>query len=211
MTTQVEQKLDALEVMKERHSVRKYEKGVKIPDEDMNEILNATIEAPSSWNLQHWKFLVIEDNEKKEKLLPIAFNQQQVVDSSATIVILGDTEANLHAEEIYGQAVENGFMDNAVKETLVSQINGAYEREGFAYSEAVKNSSLAAMQLMLAAKAKGYDTIPMGGFNPQALIDEFNIPSRYVPVMLISIGKAAAEAHASARFPVERVVIKDSF
>ncbi len=211
MSTHVEQKLDALEVMKERHSVRKYEKGFKIPDEDMNDILNATIEAPSSWNLQHWKFLVIEDDEKKEQLLPIAFNQKQVVDSSATIVILGDTEANLHAEEVYGQAVENGYMDNAVKETLVSQINGAYEREGFAYSEAVKNSSLAAMQLMLAAKAKGYDTIPMGGFNPQALINEFNIPSRYVPIMLISVGKAAAEAHASARFPVERVVIKNSF
>lgn len=211
MSVDVQEKVDALEVMKERHSVRKYEKGVKIPEEDMNEIINATIEAPSSWNLQHWKFLVIESDEKKEKLLPIAFNQQQVVDSSATIVILGDTEANLHAEEIYGQAVENGFMDNAVKETLVSQINGAYEREGFAYSEAVKNSSLAAMQLMLAAKAKGYDTIPMGGFNPQALINEFNIPSRYVPVMLISVGKAAAGAHASSRFPVERVVINESF
>ncbi|WP_347548876.1 nitroreductase family protein [Pseudalkalibacillus hwajinpoensis] len=211
MSVDMQTKQDVLEVMKDRHSVRKFEKGVTIPEETMEEILKATIEAPSSWNLQHWKFLVVESEAQKEKLLPIGFNQQQIVDSSATIVILGDLEANLHAEEIYGQAVELGFMENAVKETLVSQINGAYERDGFAMSEALKNSSLAAMQLMLAAKAKGYDTVAMGGFNPAALIEEFNIPARYVPTMLISVGKAAVEAYGTARFPLERVVVKDSF
>ncbi len=211
MSVDVQEKQSVLEVMKDRHSVRKFEKGVQIPEEVMEEILNATIEAPSSWNLQHWKFLVIESDEQKEKLLPIAFNQQQIVDSSATIVILGDLEANLHAEEIYGQAVELGFMENAVKETLVNQINGAYEMEDFALNEALKNSSLAAMQLMLAAKAKDYDTVAMGGFNPVALVEEFNIPSRYVPSMLISVGKAAVEAHGTARFPLERVVVKESF
>jgi nitroreductase len=211
MSVSVKENQSVLDVMKDRHSVRKFEKGVKIPEDVMNEMLNATIEAPSSWNLQHWKFLVIESDEQKEKLLPIAFNQQQIVDSSATIVILGDLEANLHAEEIYGQAVELGYMDNAVKETLVGQINRAYEREGFALSEAIKNSSLAAMQLMLAAKAKDYDTVAMGGFNPVALVEEFNIPARYVPTMLISVGKAAAEAHGTGRFPIERMVVKESF
>ncbi len=49
------------------------------------------------------------------------------------------------------------------------------------------NASLAAMQLMLAAKATGWDTCAIGGFNPQALTEEFNVSSRYVPIMLITM------------------------
>jgi nitroreductase len=67
------------------------------------------------------------------------------------------------------------------------------------------------MQLMLAAKAKGYDTCPMGGFDKQALIKELNIPDRYIPVMMITIGKAAAPAHASSRFSLEKLVTEESF
>ncbi len=57
------------------------------------------------------------------------------------------------------------------------------------------NASLAAMQLMLAAKATGWDTCAIGGFNPQALTDEFNVSSRYVPIMLITIGESTLKGH----------------
>lgn len=67
------------------------------------------------------------------------------------------------------------------------------------------------MQLMLAAKAKGYDTCPMGGFDREKLIQALNIPPRYIPVMLIVIGKPAAPARPSNRFPLEKLVIRESF
>ncbi|WLR52832.1 nitroreductase family protein [Bacillus tianshenii] len=203
--------MDAIKAMKERHSVRKYEKGHVIPEETFNEILEATIEAPSSWNLQHWRFLIIDDEKQKETLLPIAYNQQQIVDSSATIAILGDLEADKVADEVYREAVEKGFMDEGVKATLVKQIQGAYENKQFARDEAFLNASLAASQLMLAAKAKGYDTVPMGGFDRKKFVEAFNVPERYVPVMLLPIGKAAQQAHGTGRFPLEDVVIKNSF
>jgi nitroreductase len=203
--------MSAFDVMKARGSVRKYEKGVEIPREELNEILELATKAPSSWNLQHWRFIVITSQERKERLLPIAFNQQQVVDASAVIVVLGDLEANKTAKDVYGPALEAGHMSQEVFDTLMSQIEGAYQNKQWARDEAFLNAGFAAMQLMLAAKAKGYDTCPMGGFDRAALVKELNIPERFVPVMLLSLGKAAAPARPTSRLPLEKVVVEETF
>lgn len=206
------EEIGLFQTMEERHSVRKYERDVKIPKEELEELLRAAATAPSSWNLQHWRFLVIDDPKKKEELLPIGYNQQQIVDCSVVVAILGDLQANKEASAVYQPAVDNGFMTEQVKETLVGQINGAYEGEGtFPRDEAFLNSSLAAMQLMLAVKAKGYDTCPMGGFNRQAFVEAFNVPERFAPVMLLTIGKAANPAHRSARKTIGEVTIYNTF
>ncbi len=206
------EELGLFQTMEERHSVRKYEKGVHIPKEELEEMLTVAATAPSSWNLQHWRFLVIDDQKKKEELLPIGYHQQQIVDSSAVVAILGDLEANKEANAVYQVAVDNGFMTEQVKNTLVGQIDKAYEgNRPFPRDEAFLNTGLAAMQLMLAAKAKGYDTCPMGGFNRKAFVETFKIPERFVPVMLLTIGKAAHPAHRSARKSVGEVTIYNSF
>ncbi|WP_078577837.1 nitroreductase family protein [Salipaludibacillus agaradhaerens] len=206
------QDMGLFQTIQERHSVKKYEKGFVIPEQDVTEMLEAAIEAPSSWNLQHWKFVVIDDQAKKEQLLPITYNQKQIVESSFTVAILGDLKANENAEVIYENAVNKGLMAEDIKNTLVGQIHSAYEGDTpFPRDEAVLNASLAAMQLMLAAKAKGYDTCPMGGFQRSRFVEEFNVPERYVPVMLVTVGKAAEPARPSERFPLEDVVIKNTF
>jgi nitroreductase len=212
MNTNVKQAMTAEEVMEARHSVRKYQPGTAIPRQELNEILRLAATAPSSWNLQHWRFLVVTDAAKKERLLPIAYGQRQVVDSSATIIVLGDLEADKSARPVYDHALEKGYVNEQVRDTMIQQIEGAYRgNPQIARDEAILNGSLAAMQLMLAAKAKGYDTCPMGGFDRDALIRELNIPKRYIPVMMITVGKAAAPAYPTMRFPLEQLVIENSF
>lgn len=61
------------------------------------------------------------------------------------------------------------------------------------------------MQLMLVARAKGYDTVPMGGYDQAKFVEAFNIPERYAPVMLIAIGKAAKPGHPTVRLAVDDV------
>lgn len=200
------------EVITSRRSVRKYDSSYVMPEEDLNEILALAAQAPSSWNLQHWRYLVITSKEQKEKLLPIAFNQQQVVEASATVAILADLEAWRSAYEVYGEALEKGNITKEIYDTMIGQIEGAYKgNPQVAREDAILNASLSAMQLMLAAKAKGYDTCPMGGFDRAKLIEAFNIPERYYPVMLITIGKPAAPGRPTTRFSLEKLVIKDSF
>ncbi|SFJ09519.1 nitroreductase family protein [Thermoflavimicrobium dichotomicum] len=203
---------DFMTVVNERHSVRKYDPTVQLSKEELEEIIEIATKAPSSWNLQHWKFLVINDREKKEKLLPIAYHQEQVVQASAVIAVLGDLEAYKNAEPVYDAAIKAGYMKEEVKKIMVEQIAQAYETKPYmARDAAILNASLASMQLMLAAKAKGYDTCAMGGFDPDKLVEAFKIPDRYLPVMLISVGKAAKPAHPTVRFPVEDVTVWNSF
>lgn len=197
--------MDAIEVMKARSTVRKYDPNANIPEEELNELLEIAIQAPSAWNLQHWRFLVITSKEMKEKLLPISYNQEQVVEAAATVAVLGDLQANETAKIVYKDAGKD------IYDLMISQVEKAYQNDRFARDEAFLNAGFAAMQLMLAAKAKGYDTCPIGGFNREKFVEEFRVPDRYAPVMLITIGKAAAPARPTTRLPLDQVVVKESF
>jgi Nitroreductase len=195
-------------VIRERHSVRKYDPTFRISKEEMKQMLEEAILAPSSSNLQPWRFLVIDDQAKKEQLLPIAFNQQQIVHASHIVAVLADKESYRNAETIYSRAVASGFMDEATKTRMVERLIS--EQSPYRKSEAAKDiglvdAGLISMQFMLVAKAHGYDTVPMGGFNKAQFNEMFAVPERYETVMLIAVGKAAVEAHASARLTLEEV------
>jgi len=196
---------EIMTVFNERTSVRHYDKTAKISKEELSEILTYTTKAPSAWNLQHWHFTVFHSEEAKQKLLPIAYNQSQIVESSAVVAILGDLEANKNTDPVYDPLVQAGHLKPEIKDTLAGQISRAYTDKSFARDAAFSNASLAAMQLMIVAKAKGYDTCAIGGFNKDQFVQEFSIPERYVPIMLISIGKAAKPAHQSNRLELDQV------
>lgn len=204
--TQTSEQLTLEEGMLARHSVRKYKRGVVIPEQELNEMLQLASSAPSSWNLQHWRYLVIREEANKKKLLPLAYGQEQVVDASVVVIVLGDLQANRVAAEVFAHAPAN------VREAMIGQIERAYANnpQG-ARDEAVRNASLAAMQLMLAAKAYGYDTVPMGGYDHEAVIREFHIPDRYLPVVMIPIGKAENPGRPTVRLPLEQQVIYEKF
>ncbi len=197
---------DVMTVINNRSSVRHYDKTAKISKEELSEILTFTTKAPSAWNLQHWHFTVFHSDDAKQKLLPVAYNQSQIVDSSAVIAILGDLEANQNTDIVYDPLVQAGHITQEIKDTLAGQISRAYTDKAFARDAAFLNASLAAMQLMITAKAMGYDSCAIGGFNKESFVKEFSISERYVPIMLISIGKAAKPAHQSNRLDLEHVV-----
>ncbi|RAP77058.1 nitroreductase family protein [Paenibacillus montanisoli] len=203
--------LTAEQAMRERHSVRQFKRDVVIPDETLNEILELAAIAPSSWNLQQWRFLVIKNQDQKDAIRPIAYGQQQVSDASVVVVVLGDLQAQITGREIYDEMLAAGHIPQEIRDNMVNQIEGAYSYEQVARDEANKNAGLAAMQLMLAAKAKGYDTVPMGGFDKAKLVEALNIPDRYIPVMMIPIGEAAAPGRPTSRLPLSKLVINETF
>jgi nitroreductase len=197
------------EVIKERHSVRKYDSSYKISQEEIKEMLKEATQAPSSSNLQPWRFIVIQDQEVKKELRAVANNQEQVETASAVIAVLGDKEMYKNVEKIYRSAYEAGLMDEANMNRLIEGTNKTYP---FASEEILKNiasydAGLVSMQLMLIAKDRGYDTIPMGGFDKEKFVKMFNIDDRLFPIVLISVGKAAAPAFNTTRLPLEDVLI----
>ena len=165
--------------------------------------------APSSVNLQPWRFVVIESDEQKEifKHL-IRFNTRQNDTSSAMILIFGDMECYKLGEEIYDQAVQEGKMPADVRDQQLAAIIPYYKNfTKSQMNDVVKiDSSLAIMQLMLVAREHGYDTNPIGGFEADKLAEAFKLDAeRYVPVMVLSIGKASEAGYESVRLSADKI------
>ncbi|PGM58773.1 nitroreductase family protein [Bacillus sp. AFS053548] len=204
---------DFFTVAQERRSVRHYDPSFQMSDDEIKELLEIAVQAPSSSNLQPWRFLVIKDQDTKQKLLPIANNQQQVVDASAVIAVLGDTEAYKNADRIYDELVEKGMMTQEVKDFYVGSIVKNYGGlpEEIATKIAMVDGGLVSMQFMLAAKAKGLDTVPMGGFDQAKFVEAFNVPANFKPVMLISVGKGIKAGFEKVRLTLDEVVAWEQY
>lgn len=203
---------DFFTVVQNRHAVKHFDPNHSLNEHEILDMIAVASHAPSAWNLQHWKFLAFTERTAKEKLLPVAYGQKQIIESSAVIAVLGDLEANRNADSVYRSAVEAGYMTEEVKFNLMKQVQEAYSNgPAFQRDEAIRNASLAAMQLMLAAKARGLDSCPMGGFDHEAFVAAFAVPSRFIPVLLVAIGKGAVRAHPSGRLPVNQMVTWNGF
>lgn len=193
------------DVVFNRHSVKEF-KDTKIDREEMMEILREATLAPSSVNLQPWRFVIVESVEGKDKLRPlIKFNVRQNYTSAAMILIFGDMQCYEKADEIYSMAVEKGYMPEEIKKQALDFFVPAYKSfSKQKMNDVVKiDASLMAMQLMLVARAHGYDTNAIGGFEEDKLAAAFDLdPERYVPVMILVIGESDYDHHESVRLDV---------
>lgn len=200
---------DFANIVKGRRSVRNYDENIKISKEEIGEIISEASLAPSSANMQPWRVIVVDTPEGKEKLRPLMrFNTLQNDTSSAMLLIFGDTESYLYAEEIYNTAVEQGKMPSEVRDSQLKTILTMFPTlsKELKVEIAKIDSSLFAMQLMLAARAHGYDTNPMAGFEVDLLAKAFDLDEeRYAPVMIISIGKAKEAGHESVRLGLDKI------
>ncbi|MFD0677992.1 MULTISPECIES: nitroreductase family protein [unclassified Paenibacillus] len=179
------------ELLKSRRSANKFKSEVTISRQELDELFTLVKFAPSAFNLQHTHYVAVTDQELKEQVHEAAFKQYKVLTSSAAIVVLGDLEAYRNIGPINEGLLSLGIIDQREYDETVSSVHAMYEGGGerFKRDEAIRNASLSAMLFMLIAKDKGWDTCPMIGFDPDRITQALNITDRYVPAMLITLGK----------------------
>ncbi|MDT2756397.1 nitroreductase family protein [Enterococcus asini] len=200
---------DFSEILSGRRSVRQFDEGVKIPQAELLGMIQEAVSAPSSINMQPWRFLVVTSDEAKEKLRPlIRFNTRQNDSSAAMILILGDLQCYECGEQIYNEAVAMGLMPEEVRDKQLATMLPYYQN--LSKEEMTRivtiDASLVAMQLMLVARKHGYDTNPIGGFEAEGLPDALDYnKERYVPVMILAIGKAKEAGFPSYRLPATEI------
>jgi len=191
-----------------RRTIRVYDEDVKIPREEMLEMIQKATRAPSSLNLQPWRFVVVDSEEGKAKLRPLVrWNTTQNDTSSAMVLLFGDLQCYEYGEEIYDKAVAEGKMSKQERDEQLAEIIPEYKsfpKEKM--KKAVRlDSNLAAMQFMLVARSHGYDTGPIGGFEYGELAEAFGLDKeRYVPVLILAVGKAAETVEETVRLDAER-------
>jgi nitroreductase len=182
--------MTTLELLQHRISANKFDKNRTLSETEIRELVSYATQAPSSFNIQHWRFVAVTKPEDKERLRAVAFNQQKVADAPVTFIVLGDLKGHEKLPDILGRSVEAGLMSSEIAQGWVGMVNGMYANEQMTRDEAIRSAALAAMTLMIAAEAKGLVSGPMIGFDPEGVKREFGISDRYVPAMLLPVGYA---------------------
>ena len=202
VTLAPERTLSVRDAAEQRRSIRAYT-SEPVPRAELNEILRQTSLAPSAWNLQPWRFVVVEDAETRRALAAAAYGQKQVSGAPAVIVLYTDmagTLANL-------DDVVRPETDPESRAQAQARIRGAFEKQSEAEREAwgASQGYIALGYLLLAAEARGYATSPMLGFDPEAVKRLLGLPAHVRIPAIVSIGRGAEDGLPHHRHDVGRI------
>ncbi len=194
------------EIVKQRYAVKKFS-GRRIPEERLNELLEMVRLAPSSFNLQPWKVKVIADDETKKKLLEASYGQEQITTCSHLLVFCADTDIMGLYHRLEAQTKGAGKSDN--HDTYFGMMKGFVEnmKENEKLTWAQRQVYLCLGNALNGAKALGFDSCPMEGFNAAEYSKILALPANLVPTALCPIGYAADTAKHKLRFAKEEVLI----
>jgi nitroreductase/dihydropteridine reductase len=193
------------DIVMQRYAVKQFD-GRMIEDSQLYALLDMIRYAPSAFNLQPWKIKIVSASRIKKNLLPHSNNQPQITTCSHLLVFCANTEL----EELVERANE-GLKASGMPADAISQ----YSRMMKEYIRSMSHEqrlAFAREQIHIAlgnavngAKALGFDSCPMGGFDPAGYAEALFLPEEYIPVVLCAIGYAADTAPAKWRLPREEV------
>jgi putative NAD(P)H nitroreductase len=184
--------METIQTLKERRSINYFDPEAEISEEQITEIIDIANLSPSSYNLQPWEVVVVLDPGRKEALKRCAYNQQKTVEASAVLIVIANPNAvEENVDRVLKSWVDLGFMKAEEAEANRKAPLRMYGEKGSETRRrfAVKNASLFAMSVMIAAKGLGFETHPMDGFVEDMVKKEFNIPEDRIIPLLIALGK----------------------
>lgn len=182
-----------------------------VPDETLNAILRAGLQAPSGYNLQPWRFVVIRDKKNRQRLQRVAFNQPKIAEAPVVVIACGMKEEwKKWATEVFQEGSDRGVTtgDPARQQKQALEFLSTQRMEVWVN----RHTMIAVTTMMLVAEAYGLDTAPMEGFDATAVKREFRIPDEAEVVALLAIGRAAEPDKAyPGRFEIDRVVFAEQY
>ncbi len=182
--------MNVQEAIQNRRAVKSFDAAHKMSDADFKKLMDMTLMAPSSFNIQHWRFVRVTDAAKRQAIREAAWNQSQITDASEVLIICADIKAWEKDPTQYfnGAPAE---VQKSLADMMVNFYNG---REWIQRDEAMRSVGIVAQTLMLAAQEIGYDTCPMIGFDQDAVAKIINLPSDHAIGMIVTIGKKTEES-----------------
>ena len=200
--------MDTFDAIYSRRAVKHYDPDHVMPDEELHKLFEAAIQSPTSFNIQHWRFVVVRDQELRRQIRAAGNDQAQITDASILIVMTADVMAWKKDPQRYWRDAPP-----AVGKMIVDWMGPFHEgREWIQRDEAMRSMGIAAQTIMLAAKAMGYDSCPMIGFDQDKVAKLINLPADHVLGLLIAVGKGTGAAWPKpGQLPLEAVVVHDRF
>ena len=200
--------METFDAINARRAVKHFDATHRLTDGEVERLLTATIQSPTSFNIQHWRFVHVQDPELRQQMREAGNDQAQITDASMLVVMTADVKAWQKSPERYWQ--------NAPKEVadlLVGWMGPFHEgREQLQRDEAMRSIGIAMQTLMLAATAMGYQSCPMIGFDLEKVAELIGLPQDHVIGPMVAIGKGTKDPWPKpGQLPLSEVVVENRF
>jgi len=201
------------QAIRERRATPSFD-GAPVPLEALKQILDAGLHAPSGYNMQPWRFIVVRSEEQKKRLRAASYNQPKVEEASAVIVACGDADGwRKDLDEMLRLGREGGMPESYAHQAMQSVPNylSSFSREQMT-AWLNKQVMLAFTHMMLMAEVLGYDTAPMEGFEQEKVHEVLHLPLSYHVVALLAVGHLKGDdKFDGGRFDMARTVFAEEF
>ena len=200
--------MDTITAIQQRRSIKQFDPSHVMPYEQQRELLSLSLLSPTSFNIQHWRLLVISDPQLRSDVQDAAWGQEQVTQASLLVLLCADIQAWRNKPDRYWR--------NAPPQTqklLLTTLDNFYAgREQLQRDEALRSVGIASQSLMLAATAMGYGSSPMVGFDYDKIAELINLPEEHLIGMMLAIGKPAVDAKPrGGQLPYNEFVLENRF
>ena len=201
--------MDVIEALYKRRSIKHFDPDHAMSDKEEQKLFEAVLQSPTSFNIQHWRFIVLRDPDLRQKLRTEFGNDQaQMTDASLLVLFTADTKA--WAKE------PSRYWVNAPQEVadlLVGWMGPFHEgREWLQRDESQRSIGIAMQSMMLAAQGLGYDSCPMIGFDIDEVAKLIKLPGDHVMGPMVAIGKGTKEAWPKpGQLSIDEVRFDNSF
>lgn len=201
------------QAIQERRATPSFD-GTPIPTEDLRQILDAGLHAPSGYNMQPWRFVVVQSPEQKKKLRAASYNQGKVEEASAVIVACGDADGWRRDLDLMLELGRKGGMPESYAVQAQSSVPNYLSSFSSGQMQGWLNKQvmLAFTHMMLMAEVMGYDTAPMEGFEQDKVHEALRLPLSYWVVALLGVGHLkGADKFNGGRFEMAHTVFGEEF
>lgn len=201
--------MNTIESIYKRRAVKHFDPNHTMTKEEERKLFEATIQSPTSFNIQHWRFVILRDKELRAKIRKEFGNDQaQMTDASLLVLFTADVMGWKKSPERYWVNAPK-----EVAELLVNWMGPFHEgREWLQRDEAQRSIGMAMQTMMLAAQDLGYQSCPMIGFDDKEVAKLINLPKDHIMGPMVAIGKGIKEPWPKpGQLPLEEILFENSF
>jgi len=200
--------MELFDAIYQRRAIKAFDPEHIISADDEKKLFEAAIQAPTSFNIQHWRFVVVRDKALRAEMRKLGNDQTQITDSSLLVIMTADMKA--------WQKDPSRYWVQAPKEVadlLVGWMGPFHDgRDWLQRDEAQRSIGMAMQTLMLAAKGIGLDSCPMIGFDIEAVAKLINLPADHVMGPMVAIGKGTkAPWPKPGQLSLNEVLVNNTF
>ena len=204
--------LPALDAIAGRRATRTFDPGRPVGPEILAEILRAAALAPSAFNLQPSRFLVVRSPRNRARLMACAFGQPKVGEAPVVVIVLGYLSPHIaDLDDIIGDMKARGLLDDDGAAAYRGRVAGSMAKRADPTLWATRSAMLAAGTLMIAAESLGVNSAPMEGFDAEEVRSAFGVPDDHAICCLVALGHAAEVKPFPGRLPLERICFEEHF